>query len=130
MKRLLRLFTAIVLSLGILSGVALPQGVTQTTSQNVAYAKSYPINIVSSHLNVHRGNPASITIKGKPNASGTIKVIYKSGPSKARGLNSKMSNKKGYITWTWLVGGNTTKATYTFYVSLGGKTKPVKLKVY
>ncbi|WP_100488595.1 hypothetical protein [Sporolactobacillus pectinivorans] len=130
MKKILRIFTVLALSLGILSSVTFtPQGIA-TAPQNVAYAKSYPIQIVSSHLNVHRGNPASITIKGKPHALGTIRVVYKSGPSKARGLNNKISNSKGYVTWTWLVGGNTTKKTYTFYVSLGGYTKAVKLYVH
>lgn len=130
MKKILRLITAVALSLGIMSGAALPQEIIPAAPQNVAYAKSYPIKVVSSHLNLHRGNVAYVTIKGKPRARGAISVIYKSGRSKAKGLQAKVSNKSGIITWSWLVGGNTTKKTYTIYVSLGGRTKPLKLHVY
>lgn len=131
MKKLLQLFTAVALSLGILTtGVAVtPQGIT-TTPHQVAYAKTYPITVISSHLSLHRGNVAYVTIKGKPKSRGSISVIYKSGPSKAKGLQSKLSNKNGIITWSWLVGGNTTKKTYTIHVYLGGKSKALKLHVY
>lgn len=129
MNKFLKWLTAAALSLSILSGVVVtPQSIA--TSQNVAYAKSYSIHVVSSHLSLHRGNVAYVTIKGKPHARGTIRVVYKSGPSTARGLQSKVSSKGGVVTWSWLVGGNTTKKNYTIYVSLGGKTKPLTLHVY
>jgi hypothetical protein len=48
----------------------------------------------------------------------TIAVLYKSGPSKARGLNPKRP-VNGYVSWKWTVGRNTTLGTWPIQVSCG-----------
>ena len=47
-----------------------------------------------------------------------IAVLYKNGPSQARGLSPK-SPVHGRVSWTWLVGGNTTLGTWPIHVSCG-----------
>ena len=48
----------------------------------------------------------------------SITVHYKSGPSQAQGLNAKPS-EHGRVSWTWMVGGNTTLGTWPITVDCG-----------
>jgi len=41
-----------------------------------------------------------------------ILVVYKSGPSQARGLEPKVADTRGQITWVWRVGTNTSSGTW------------------
>jgi hypothetical protein len=47
-----------------------------------------------------------------------ITVLYKNGPSHAQGLNPK-SPVHGRVSWTWMVGGNTTLGTWPIHVNCG-----------
>jgi hypothetical protein len=42
-----------------------------------------------------------------PGATGTIVVTYESGASRASGLKPKTADAQGAVSWTWMVGGNT-----------------------
>ncbi|HSU80578.1 MAG TPA: thermonuclease family protein [Candidatus Angelobacter sp.] len=79
-------------------------------------------SVTGNHLTVRDGGEASVTVKTKPNASGSIEVDYKSGPSKAKGLGIKKANSQGVITWSWKVGSSTTPGTYNVIIRLGGQT--------
>lgn len=48
----------------------------------------------------------------------TITVHYKSGPSVAQGLNPKRP-VRGRVSWTWMVGGNTTLGRWPITVNCG-----------
>jgi hypothetical protein len=48
----------------------------------------------------------------------TITVRYKNGPSQARGLKPKYP-VHGRVSWTWIVGGNTTLGTWPIRVDCG-----------
>lgn len=78
--------------------------------------------VTENHLSVHDGGVASVTVKTKPYASGSIEVDYKSGPSKAKGLGAKKANSQGVISWSWKVGSNTSPGTYNVIIRLGGQT--------
>jgi hypothetical protein len=47
-----------------------------------------------------------------------IAVLYKSGPSEAQGLNPKRP-VHGRVSWTWMVGGNTTLGKWPIQVNCG-----------
>lgn len=126
MKRFLKVIAALALSLGIITGVSVP-GIAPV--QNVAYAKTYSLRVTSSHLNVKRGQYASVTVKGKPRSVGTLTLIYKSGRSKAQHLQNIRSSKAGYITWRWKVGTRTTKGYYRVTIKLGGRAVTPTLHV-
>lgn len=61
---------------------------------------SVPISsVAAAHgLSVIRGQNASVTVKTKRRARGTINVYYKSGISKAKGLKPKTASSSGKIT--------------------------------
>lgn len=78
---------------------------------------------------VHRNQKATVTIKGKPNTEYSITVYYKSGPSSASGLEAKVSDSDGYVSWTWKVGAKTSAGTYDIVVSGGGEEETIRFTV-
>jgi micrococcal nuclease len=95
---------------------------TQSEKSNSQPSGSSQGTVTGNHLSVRDGDEASITVKTKPYASGSIEVDYKSGPSKARGLDPKKANSQGVISWSWKVGTNTTPGTYNVIIRVGGQT--------
>jgi hypothetical protein len=68
-----------------------------------------PVKLTKRSASVARNARASVTIKTTKGAECGIDVQYKSGSSTAAGLEPKIANSKGAITWKWLVGSNTSK---------------------
>lgn len=63
---------------------------------------------------------AQAKLVAKVNSAGRCKITvhYKNGPSQARGLNAKYL-VHGRVSWTWIVGGNTTLGTWPITVNCG-----------
>jgi hypothetical protein len=73
-----------------------------------------------------QGNAVSATARTLPRASCSIEVVYKSGPSQARGLDPKTASSGGDdVAWTWLVGTRTTPGKWPVTVTCAkaGATK-------
>ena len=66
---------------------------------------------------VSQNRLATVTARTHAGARCSIDVEYKSGPSSAAGLGDKTVPSSGRVTWTWKVGGQTTKGTWPIYVS-------------
>lgn len=90
-------------------GVSQPSGLAQT--------------LVSLTSPVHRGANATIIVRSKAGMYCTITVYYKSGPSKAKGLEPKTAGSDGRCAWTWKVGTNTTLGTWKIVVKTGVTSK-------
>ena len=63
----------------------------------------FPVKVTKRTASVARNARASVTIKTTKGAECGIDVQYKSGSSTAQGLEPKIANSKGAITWKWLV---------------------------
>lgn len=87
------------------------------------------IVFVSWPQTIVRGTEGTVTIKGEPNTTYSIKVYYKSGPSSASGLEDKVSDADGYVTWTWKVSSRTGTGTFKIVVSGGGDSSQVEYSV-
>ena len=74
------------------------------------------ISIINITSPVSVNSNATITIKGKPNTEYDINVYYSSGISKAKGLENKISDENGTVSWTWKVGAKTKKGEYKIIV--------------
>lgn len=74
--------------------------------------QALPLRVVSLTSPVKHGRAASIQIKTVPGAACAIMVIYKSGPSRAKGLGPKVSDREGLVAWTWIVGTRTTPGSW------------------
>jgi len=81
---------------------------------------TYGISIVSLTSPINRGAQASITINTAPNIQCSIIVYYKSGPSKAKGLEPKNSDGNGNCTWSWKVGARTTPGDWEIVLTAEG----------
>ena len=63
---------------------------------------------------------ASLTVKVAPRARCTIKVVYETTVSRAKGLGAKSG---GLITWRWKVGSNTNPGRWPVTVNCGKSGK-------
>lgn len=83
---------------------------------------SVSTSVSGSSLDCSPGDYASVSVKTKPGVTGTIEVIYNSGPSKAAGLVPETADSSGNITWTWKVGTRTAPGTYPVIITVNGST--------
>ena len=65
-----------------------------------------------------RNAEATLIARVGPTQRCTIAVLYKSGPSQAKGLGPKRP-VHGYVVWKWRVGGNTTLGKWPIQVNCG-----------
>jgi hypothetical protein len=71
------------------------------------------------HLTVHRNETATLTVLVSPaTARCSISVIYKTGPSAAKGLG-KQRPTAGKISWSWKVDGITTPGRWPIEINCG-----------
>ena len=67
---------------------------------------------------VSPGSYATLVAQVAPARRCTITVLYLSGSSHASGLYPKRP-RHGRVSWTWMVGTNTTAGRWPIYVSCG-----------
>ena len=77
------------------------------------------VSFVNAPLTARHGQATTLIGKTSPNTGCSIRVVYKSGPSKAQGLVAKTSDGAGNVSWTWIVGSNTTPGQWPIYVTCG-----------
>ena len=65
---------------------------------------------------------ATVRIKGKPDTEYKISVFYSSAASTAKGLEAKISDGDGIVSWTWKVGARTKEGDFKIVISGGGET--------
>ena len=79
------------------------------------WAADLRVSVVSLSSPVAPSGDATLEIQTTPGASCSITVLYKSGPSRAKGLGLKMADGKGRVVWQWRVG--TTPGEWPIIVS-------------
>lgn len=127
-----RLFSvlAVLLLLGLPFGPAQSASAAQPGNSSGYFSiytqakpKAQAAPVVTKHPgSVGRNRNATVTVKTKPNGSCTMSVLYKSGPSKAASVGTRKANASGVVSWTWKVGGNTTKGTWPVVINCAGAT--------
>lgn len=65
----------------------------------------------------YRNSYTTLTATTHEGARCSIEVDYASGPSTAAGLVDKTASGSGAVSWTWKIGGRTTKGTWPIYVT-------------
>ena len=89
-----------------------------TTNSNVNTinnGNSSSIEIINVYTK--KGETSEIKIKGEPNKEYSIKLHLSSGISKAKGLESKVADKDGYVTWNFKLSNNTKVGNYKFEIN-------------
>lgn len=92
--------------------------------------QALPVRVVSLTSPVRHGRVASIEVKTAPGAACTIMVIYKSGPSRAKGLGPKISDREGLVAWNWIVGTRTTPGSWPVNVECSAGNRHGAVQVY
>lgn len=80
------------------------------------WAADLPLSVVSLTSPVAPFTDATIQVQTTAGARCAITVLYKSGPSRAKGLFSQTADGKGRITWRWRVGSNTTPGRWPIVI--------------
>ncbi|WP_442601203.1 hypothetical protein [Paenibacillus sp. KN14-4R] len=99
-----------------------PKTVLKTEQEDTA-------KIISVTSPAARNSTATLKAKVAPNATASIVVHYKSGASKAAGLESKKADSNGNVSWFWHVGGNTTLGNWKITVSSGNSSAETSFEV-
>ena len=92
--------------------------VTVTVDRSIGTA----LKLVDFTKTVKPGQNGSVTIRGTAGTKYSIRVLYSSGPSSAKGLEDKTAGSNGTVTWKWKIGTNTKPGKYEITVSGGGET--------
>src|SRR5438445_720617 len=67
-----------------------------------------PITFPNGPASGYRGGNATLLAHTSPSMGCSIVVMYKSGPSHAQGLYDKTADAAGSVSWSWVIGTNTT----------------------
>jgi hypothetical protein len=69
-----------------------------------------------------QGATATASVQTRPGAACAIRVVYRSGPSKAAGLGPETASSSGLASWRWTIGSRTTHGAWpvTVTCSAGG----------
>ena len=104
-------------------------GDKDSSSDSSSSATTSNISLVSLDTSVSRGSDVTVSIKGLPNTTYDIDVIYSSGVSKASGLEDKTSDSEGNVSWTFKVSSNVKPGTYEVKITDGEDSVSYSLEV-
>ena len=105
------------------------KGDKESSSDSSPRTTSSNINLVSLDSPVSKGSDVTVSIKGLPNTTYDIDVIYSSGASKASGLEDKTSDSEGNVSWTFKVSSNVKPGTYEVKITDGEDSASYSLEV-
>lgn len=97
---------------------------TKSVNESVS-APSVTCNLdidILTELKFKRNQVATVRIKGKANTEYGIAVYYSSGKSTASGLENKVSDENGEVSWSFKIGGRTTPGKYKLIISSGNNS--------
>ena len=77
----------------------------------------------------HPGQVASLAAHYLPRVLCSIVVHYKSGPSTAKGLGAKPTDAAGNVSWSWIIGTNTTRGQWPITVTCGSASAQTYISV-
>ncbi|NLE13068.1 MAG: hypothetical protein GX628_05240 [Clostridiales bacterium] len=63
------------------------------------------------------GSNATVNVCGKPDTKYNILVMYQSGPCTAEGLEPKISDDKGNVSWTWKIDNDIKQGEHKIFIT-------------
>ena len=60
---------------------------------------------------------ATIDVKGKPHTEYNISVVYSTAESTAKGLENKISDDYGFVSWSWKIGPSVKTGSYKIKIT-------------
>lgn len=115
---------------------AVPQHTTDTKAVTVppvttvsAEPEDAVLSLVSFPAAVLRNETVTLEVSGKPDTEYRIHVYYTSGESAAEGLEPKISDSKGHVSWSWQIGGKTRPGSFHIDITGGDELLRIPLTV-
>ncbi len=84
------------------------------------YAQVGSLQISPYPLIVRRNEDITLRVIGLPNTEYDIDVYYSSGASRAKGLENRVTDSSGFVSWTWQIGGKTRIGSSCYIILKGG----------
>lgn len=116
-------------SIEIKSGEEVLDSTTNFDNTSKLEEDTTTLELVSITNPIKLGSEVTLTIKGKKNINYNIDVYYASGVSRASGLEDKVSNSEGIVSWTWKVSKNVIPGSYEIVVSDGDFSKTINYEI-
>ena len=89
-----------------------------------------PIHLIYLSSPISKNQTAEIDILGLPFTEYSIEVFYATGKSSASGLENKISNENGKVSWSWKIGPSVKSGYYKIVVTGGGTSLETEIQVY
>ena len=93
------------------------EGTESIPTEDTTFEPSITLVSITSPISINK--TATLTVKGLPNAEHGINVYYSSGASSAAGLEKKISDDSGLVSWSWKIGARVKSGTYRIVVNCG-----------
>ena len=93
------------------------EGTESIPTEDTTSEPSITLVSITSPISINK--TATLTVKGLPNAEHGINVYYSSGASSAAGLEKKISDDSGLVSWSWKIGARVKSGTHRIVVNCG-----------
>ena len=93
------------------------EGTESIPTEDTTSEPSITLVSITSPISINK--TATLTVKGLPNAEHGINVYYSSGASSAAGLEKKISDDSGLVSWSWKIGARVKSGTYRIVGNCG-----------
>ena len=99
----------------------------ENTDESQTPSVSLRITSLTSPLSPNQ--TATIEVIGKPFTEYNIDVIYSTAPSSAKGLENKISDENGIVSWSWKIGPSVKPGSYEITVVGGTETAKTQIQI-
>lgn len=79
---------------------------------------------------ISRNHIATISIVGSPYTEYSIDVYYSTVKSTAKGLEAKMSDDAGAVSWSWKIGPSVKEGNYKIVITGSGASLETEIQIY
>lgn len=117
------------LSVNVSNPIQQTQPTQPTQTVTPTQPSTYNLSVISLTSPVSPNENATIIVQGKAGKQYSITVYYKSGPSSAAGLEPKVADENGRVSWTWKIGPRTTAGDWKITITGDGKTLNTSITV-
>jgi len=98
----------------------------EETSENL---QDGDIRLISLTSPISPNRTATIDVKGKPNTEYDISVVYSTSESTAKGLENKVSDSYGFVSWSWKIGPSVKTGRYRIKITGGNSVFETYIQV-